>query len=71
MTDSSREAQAEIRNAIAKSEMAYAAKRMIMSTNLTSATHDASRAVRSVGTLGSYHLQATDSTTTREFKAAM
>jgi len=46
MTDSSREAQAEIRNAIAKSETAYDAKRGIIGTNLTSDTFDASRGVR-------------------------
>ncbi|PYL76242.1 MAG: hypothetical protein DMF26_06725 [Verrucomicrobia bacterium] len=43
MTPSSREAQAEIRNAIAKSETAYDAKRGIIGTNLTSDTFDASR----------------------------
>ena len=46
MTDSSPEAQAEIRNAIAKSETAYDAKRGIIGTNLTSDTFDASRGVR-------------------------
>jgi hypothetical protein len=44
-TDSSREAQAEIRNTTAKSETAYAAKRGIIDTNLTSDTPDASRTV--------------------------
>jgi hypothetical protein len=43
MTVSSREAQAEIRDAIAKSETAYKAKRTIMGTNLTGDTFDASR----------------------------
>jgi hypothetical protein len=43
MTDSSREAQPEIRNAIAKSEAAYDAKRGIIGTNLTRDTFDASR----------------------------
>jgi hypothetical protein len=41
MTDSSRDAQAEIRNATAKSETAYAAKRGIMVTNLTGDMFDA------------------------------
>ena len=40
------EAQAEIRNAIAKSETVYDAKRGIIGTNLTSDTFDASRGVR-------------------------
>jgi hypothetical protein len=44
-TASSREAQAEIRNTTAKSETAYAAKRGIIGTNLTSDTLDASRTV--------------------------
>jgi hypothetical protein len=44
MTASSRDAQAEIRNATAKSETAHAAKRGIIETNLTADTHDASRA---------------------------
>jgi hypothetical protein len=47
MTASSREAQAEIRNTTAKSETAYAAKRGIIGTNLTSDTPDASRTVSS------------------------
>jgi hypothetical protein len=42
MTPSSREAQAEIRNATAKSETAHDAKRGIIGTNLTSDTFDAS-----------------------------
>ena len=46
MTDSSPEAQAEIRNAIAKSKTAYDAKRGIIGTNLTTDTFDASRGVR-------------------------
>ena len=53
MTDSSREAQAEIRNAIAKSETAYDAKRGIIGTNLTSNTFDASRCIR-YAYIGSY-----------------
>jgi len=48
MTPSSREAQAEIRNAVAKSETAYNAKRGIIATNLTSDTFDASRGVREI-----------------------
>jgi len=44
-TDSSREAQADIRNAIAKSETAYDTKRRIIRTNLTNDTFDASRSV--------------------------
>jgi len=44
-TPSSCEAQAEIRNAIAKSETAYNAKRGIIGTNLISDTFDASRSV--------------------------
>jgi len=46
-TASSREAQAEIRNTTAKSETAYAAKRGIIGTNLTSDTFHASRTVSS------------------------
>jgi hypothetical protein len=46
MTPSSREAQAEIRNAIANSETTYDAKRGIIGTNLTSDMFDASRGVR-------------------------
>jgi hypothetical protein len=46
MTPSSREAQAEIRNAIASSETTYDAKRGIIGTNLTSDMFDASRGVR-------------------------
>jgi len=46
ITASSREAQAEIRNPIAKSETAYDAKRRFIGTNLTSDTFDASRGVR-------------------------
>jgi hypothetical protein len=53
MTDSSREAQAEIRNAIAKSETTYDVKRGIIGTNLTSDTFYASRGVR-YACLGSY-----------------
>ena len=41
MTDSSRDAQAEIRKATAKSETAYAGKREITGTNLTGDTFDA------------------------------
>jgi hypothetical protein len=52
-TDSSREAQPEIRNAIAKSEAAYDAKRGIIGTNLTSDTFDASRGIR-YAYIGSY-----------------
>jgi len=52
-TDSSREAQPEIRNAIAKSETAYDAKRGIIGTNLTSDTFDASRGIR-YAYIGSY-----------------
>ena len=44
-TPSSREAQPEIRNAIAKSETAYGAKRGIIGTNLASDTFDASRVI--------------------------
>ena len=44
-TDSSREAQADIRKAIAKSETAYDTKRGIIGTNLTNDTFDASRSV--------------------------
>jgi hypothetical protein len=40
MTDSSREAQPDIRNAIAKSETAYDVKRGIIETNLTSDTFE-------------------------------
>jgi len=43
MTASSREAQAEIRNTTAKSEMAYPARRGIIDTNLTSDRLHASR----------------------------
>jgi hypothetical protein len=42
MSASSREAQAEIRNATAKTETAHDAKRRIIGTNLTSDTFDAS-----------------------------
>jgi hypothetical protein len=42
MTDLSVEAQAEIRNAIAKSETAHSAKRGTIGTNLISDTFDAS-----------------------------
>ncbi len=52
-TDSSREAQPEIRNAITKSETAYDAKRGIIGTNLTSDTFDASRGIR-YAYIGSY-----------------
>jgi hypothetical protein len=45
-TPSSREAQAEIRNVIAKSKTAHDAERGIIGTNLISATFDASRSVR-------------------------
>jgi hypothetical protein len=40
MTDSSREAQPDIRNAIAKSETAYDVKREIIGMNLTSDTFE-------------------------------
>jgi hypothetical protein len=43
MTVSSREAQAEINNATAKSEAAYKVKRTIIGTNLIGDTFDASR----------------------------
>jgi hypothetical protein len=45
-TPSSREAQAEIRNAIAKSKTAHDAERGIIGTKLASDTFDASRSVR-------------------------
>ena len=46
MTDLSLEAQADIRNVLAKSETAYDAKRGIIGTHQTSDTFDASRVVR-------------------------
>ena len=45
ITFSSREAQLEIRNAIAKSETAYAVKRGIIGTNVISDTFNASYAL--------------------------
>jgi len=41
---SSGEAQAEIRNTIAKKKKAHCAKRLIIGTNVNTATFDASRA---------------------------
>jgi hypothetical protein len=55
-TASSREAQAEIKNAIAKSETAYDAKRRIIGTSLTSDTLDASRDVWQIQCSGSTRL---------------
>ena len=46
MVASSCEAQAETRNAIAKSKTAYDAKREIIGTNLTTGIFDASRGIR-------------------------
>ena len=43
---SSREAQAQIRNAIAKNKAAHSAKRFMTGTNLNTAMFDASRAGR-------------------------
>ena len=52
-TDSSRDAQAEIRNRTAKNETAYAAKRGIIGTNLARDAPDASPAVS--GRFGGRH----------------
>jgi hypothetical protein len=56
MSPSSREAQAEIRNATAKTETAHDAKRRIIGTNLTSDTFDASGGPCAGGLVNVRHL---------------